>query len=57
MRDFKGTFLRRSKLWSTHRAVRTTISRDTPPIATTYAYKCKCGVAFTFEVKHDQPPK
>ena len=30
---------------------------DTPPIATTYAYKCKCGVAFTFEVKHDQPPK
>ena len=25
---------------------------DTPPEYTVFAYKCRCGLAFTFEVKH-----
>jgi hypothetical protein len=27
------------------------------PVSTVFAYKCKCGLAFTFEIHHGQPPK
>ena len=25
---------------------------DTPPEFTVFAYQCRCGLAFTFEIKH-----
>jgi hypothetical protein len=27
------------------------------PTSTVFAYKCACGLAFTFEIHHGPPPK
>jgi hypothetical protein len=29
----------------------------TAPVSTVFAYKCECGLAFTFEIPHGQKPK
>jgi hypothetical protein len=29
----------------------------TAPTSTIFAYKCKCGLAFTFEVTHGKPAR
>ena len=29
----------------------------TAPISTVFSYRCVCGLSFTFEIPHGQPPK